>query len=86
MPARTIGARWAATSDSAGRGAGYHLCVCATEQSVEGAAAGMSPLPPYKTIYGDTIGEAGPHDPPATPVWAMNWEPITSLRSSRTGV
>lgn len=45
-----------------------------------GLAAGMSPLPPYKTIFGTTVG----HDEPGIPradAWAMHWEPVISQRA-----
>ena len=94
-PARPIDApaRWLVTSDAAGRGAGYHLAVfahdydaaeaAATSGAAGIAAAGMSPLPPYETIFGSTAGD-DVDDRPApepAPAWAMRWEPITSMRA-----
>ena len=85
--------RWLVTSDAAGRGAGYHLAVfahdhdaaeaAATSGAAGIAAAGMSPLPPYETIFGSTAGDDvddRPTPEPA-PAWLMRWEPITSLRA-----
>jgi hypothetical protein len=85
--------RWLVTSDAAGRGAGYHLAVfahdhdaaeaAATSGAAGIAAAGMSPLPPYETIFGSTAGDDVDDRPtrePA-PAWLMRWEPITSLRA-----
>lgn len=44
-----------------------------------GVAAGMSPLPPYHTIFGTTVG----HDETRVPrarAWRMTWEPVISQR------
>lgn len=45
-----------------------------------GIAAGMSPLPPYQTIFGTTVGS----DETAIPrsnAWLMHWEPVISQRA-----
>ena len=85
--------RWLVTSDAAGRGAGYHLAVfahdydaaeaAATSGAAGIAAAGMSPLPPYETIFGSTAGDDVDDRPAPEPAsaWLMRWEPITSLRA-----
>jgi len=43
-------------------------------------AAGMSPLPPYHTIFGTTVGtdESGV---PRAHAWRMHWEPVISQRA-----
>jgi hypothetical protein len=85
-------ARWLVTSDPAGRGAGYHLAVFAHDAdageaatasgSAEVGAPGMSPLPPYETIFGAVKPDDNPGDaPPPAPAWVMRWEPITSMRA-----
>ncbi|MEZ4333736.1 MAG: hypothetical protein R3F35_18430 [Myxococcota bacterium] len=84
--------RWLATSDVDGRGPGHHLAVFATaEKAAPGAdllratpvriAPGMSPLPPYQTIFGTTVGEAEAAAPSVAPAWLMTWEPVTSQRA-----
>jgi hypothetical protein len=84
-------ARWLVTSDPAGRGAGYHLAVFAHDTDAAETAAtagiagvgtpGMSPLPPYETIFGATQGDDADADaPPPAPAWVMQWEPVTSQR------
>jgi hypothetical protein len=83
-------ARWLVTSDPAGRGAGYHLAVFAHTEPVadlpalpSGLAAGMSPLPPYETIFGASAGDEidDRSAPEAAPAWAMRWTPISSMRA-----
>ncbi len=85
------GPRWLATSDPAGRGAGHHLAVfpsvrdaVAVAESWHGLATpGMSPLPPYQTIFGSSAGAVDGADPgpgPA-PAWVMHWEPVSTLRA-----
>lgn len=84
--------RWLATSDAAGRGAGHHLAVFASDSKMApgtkllGAsparvASGMSPLPPYQTIFGTTVGEAEAEGEPHAPAWLMTWEPVVSQRA-----
>ena len=82
--------RWLATSDPAGKGAGYHLALFAHSQpeaeldasSFDVGATGMSPLPPYQTLFGDAAdGNGGGDEPAPAPAWMMNWEPITSMRA-----
>lgn len=85
--------RWLATSDPAGRGAGFHLAAFASSapldevrgawaawSSAEGAAvAGMSPVPPYTTIFGTPAEPVG--EPPAhAGAWIQFWEPIAAQR------
>ena len=84
-------ARWLVSSDPAGRGAGYHLAVFAHDADAAEAAAtsgsaglgtpGMSPLPPYETIFGATQGDADDEAPPPAPAWVMHWEPVASQRA-----
>ncbi len=76
--------RWLVTSDAAGRGAGHHLAILAypgePPQVPTAIAAGMSPLPPYHTIFGTTVGT----DETAVPrsrAWRMTWEPVISQRA-----
>jgi hypothetical protein len=82
--------RWLATSDVAGRGAGYHLAILASagkEPPGAGAtsaahriASGMSPLPPYQTIFGTTVG-SDESELPRAHAWRMDWEPVISQRA-----
>jgi len=83
--------RWLATSDAAGRGAGHHLAVFASPEktppgaSLSGAtpsrvADGMSPLPPYQTIFGTTVGADEAQSLPRANAWRMSWEPVISQR------
>ena len=81
---------WLATSDPAGKGAGYHLGVFAhaepvgdLDKSWSGVGrAGTSPLPPYQTIFGDTADAGdGADEPTPAPAWVMHWEPIVSMRA-----
>lgn len=81
-------ARWLVTSDPAGRGAGYHLAVFAHDLDAAESASqsaglgepGMSPLPPYDTIFGSALA-ADADAPSPNPAWVMQWEPIISLRA-----
>ena len=92
--------QWLATSDTGGRGRGFHLAVFPSQRRVEAvaeswrtvAAEGMSPLPPYQTIFGDTAGagaDAGDAPDAAdaadtvadADAWVMHWEPVASLRA-----
>jgi hypothetical protein len=84
--------RWLATSDAAGRGAGHHLAVFATaDKTPPGAsltmasparvASGMSPLPPYQTIFGTTVGADEARSLPHADAWLMTWEPVVSQRA-----
>jgi hypothetical protein len=85
------------TSDPDGGGAGYHLALF--EQATTPAeavekwrgigAAGMSPTPPYRTIFAEpgdpsAHGEAAQakesNQPGPAPAWVMHWEHVTSLR------
>jgi len=82
--------RWLATSDVAGRGAGYHLAILAAAgkqapgsgdaTAKHGIASGMSPLPPYQTIFGTTVG-SDESELPRAHAWCMHWEPIISQRA-----
>jgi hypothetical protein len=45
-----------------------------------GVAAGMSPLPPYQTIFGTTVGTEETSIPRAQ-AWLMHWEPLISQRA-----
>ncbi len=45
-----------------------------------GIAAGMSPLPPYQTIFGTTVGSDETSIPRAN-AWLMHWEPVVSQRA-----
>jgi hypothetical protein len=81
---------WLYSSDPAGRGAGYHLAVVESaapldvvEADWQGrAAAGSSPTPPYRTMFGEEVPSvtAGEEPDPA-PAWAMHWFPISRLRA-----
>lgn len=84
--------RWLATSDAEGRGPGHHLAIFATaEKTAPGSALlratparvapGMSPLPPYRTIFGTTVGEADAASTPRADAWLMTWEPVVSQRA-----
>lgn len=85
--ARRAPVRWLATSDAAGRGAGHHLAILAYPEAatqaaattVSGVAPGMSPLPPYHTIFGTTVGSDETGIPRAR-AWRMVWEPVISQR------
>lgn len=82
---------WLATSDPAGRGAGFHLAVFASGELVEatraawasfappGLVAGMSPVPPYTTIFGTPAATADDAPPPAL-AWVQHWSPIAAQR------
>ncbi|MEZ4279107.1 MAG: DUF4286 family protein [Myxococcota bacterium] len=48
--------------------------------AVPGSAAGMSPLPPYHTIFGTTVGSDETSVPRAR-AWRMVWEPVISQRA-----
>jgi hypothetical protein len=82
-------ARWLVTSDAAGRGAGYHLGALAHAEPVTelpplpaDANRGMSPLPPYETIFGGVAASDEAADvPEPAHAWAMRWEPVTSMRA-----
>lgn len=84
--------RWCATSDVEGRGAGFHLAVYGSAESTPPGASlieraspriapGMSPLPPYRTIFGTSIGEDDPRPVPPANAWLMTWEPVVSRRA-----
>ena len=91
LDGRASSARWLATSDAGGKGAGYHLGVFAHPEPVGAldpewsaiGTVGMSPLPPYQTIFGATAdaGSGDDDEPAPAPVWVMHWEPITSMRA-----
>jgi hypothetical protein len=90
---------WLATSDPAGRGRGHHLAIFPSRLRADSvaeswrtvASAGMSPLPPYQTIFGGTagadagveVGTAGgaADELPVADAWVMHWEPVASLRA-----
>jgi hypothetical protein len=73
--------RWLATSDAAGRGAGHHLAVLAGGDAVDGQP-GMSPLPAYRTIFGEDAGAIAADDEiPPSPAWTMQWESLGSMRA-----
>lgn len=82
------GACWLLTSDPAGRGAGHHLAVFATDSSLHDASRdwegigtpGMSPLPPYRSIFGADTGSGEPAPPPSALAWVMHWAPVVSQR------
>jgi hypothetical protein len=40
----------------------------------------MSPLPPYHTIFGTTVG-TDETNVPRSPAWRMTWEPVISQRA-----
>jgi hypothetical protein len=84
------------TSDADGGGGGYHLALieeAVTATEAAGAwrgigAAGMSPTPPYRTIFAeageeperaDQRGGAGEDAPAMASTWVMHWEHVTSL-------
>jgi hypothetical protein len=80
------------TSDPDGGGGGYHLALF--EQAANDVdawrgigVAGMSPTPPYRTIFAevtegsDPLARSGPEGAPGpAPAWVMHWEHVTSLR------
>ena len=81
--------RWLVTSDAEGRGTGHHLAILASPDKqapnpihgvIPGIAAGMSPLPPYQTIFGTTVGSDETSIPRAH-AWLMHWEPVSSQRA-----
>ncbi len=81
--------RWLVTSDADGRGAGHHLAILASPDKqapgaipgiFPGIATGMSPLPPYQTIFGTTVGSEETSIPRAR-AWLMHWEPVISQRA-----
>ena len=45
-----------------------------------GIARGMSPLPPYQTIFGTTVG-SDESELPRADAWRMHWEPVISQRA-----
>jgi len=53
----------------------------ATRTTTPRVAAGMSPLPPYKTIFGTTVGEDEAAALPRADAWLMTWEPVASQRA-----
>jgi hypothetical protein len=83
------------TGDPDGKGGGRHLALFETEGTVDDAAAafagvgepGISPTPPYQTIFVSPPGgaeETAPDDglyggPPQAVAWTMHWELITGL-------
>ncbi len=81
------------TSDHAGGGGGYHLALFENSLSAGDAVeawrgigeAGMSPTPPYRTIFaepgeGSDESVEGPQGAPAPArAWVMHWEHVTSL-------
>jgi hypothetical protein len=83
------------TGDPDGKGGGRHLALFETEGTVDDAMAafagvgeqGISPTPPYQTIFVSPPGgegEAAPDDglhggPPQAVAWTMHWELITGL-------
>jgi hypothetical protein len=79
------------TTDPAGRGPGYHLALFEAAGSPDDAiaawegigAAGMSPTPPFKTMFGASVGGApeGVAEPELAPAWTMHWELITAMRA-----
>ena len=81
------GNSWLYSSDPDGRGAGYHLAVFETHDTLEAVRAawagrgtpGASPVPPNRTMFGEELpGDGGPEPPPA-PAWVMHWEPVARL-------
>lgn len=48
--------------------------------AARGIASGMSPLPPYQTIFGTTVGGDETSIPRAR-AWQMVWEPVISQRA-----
>ncbi len=82
------GNSWLYSSDPAGRGAGYHLAIFETHdllRDVQAAwagwgAAGASPVPPYRTMFGEELPprDQGPEPAPAR-AWVMHWEPVARL-------
>jgi hypothetical protein len=82
------GNSWLYSSDPEGRGAGYHLALFETHDSLEAVqaawagrgTAGASPVPPYRTMFGE---ELPPNDlgiePDPAPAWVMHWEPVARL-------
>lgn len=86
-PSAKAPVRWLVTSDAEGRGAGHHLAIHAypeaqkpEAQKPTDIADGMSPLPPYHTIFGTTIGTDETSIPRAH-AWRMQWEPVISQRA-----
>jgi hypothetical protein len=77
------------TTDPEGRGAGYHLALFESTGSTDEAiaawsgfgAAGMSPTPAFKTMFGDEVGGApeGVPEPGPAPTWTMHWELISQM-------
>jgi hypothetical protein len=84
------------TSDAGGGGGGYHLALIEEALTASEAseawrgigAAGMSPTPPYRTIFAEAGEEAesahqgdraGEDAPAVAPAWVMHWEHVTSL-------
>ncbi len=87
------------TSDPEGAGGGYHLAIFEVAAPVTAAigewaslgAAGMSPTPPYRTIFASGGGESEPDPhaappasagrtaPPPATSWVMGWEHVSSL-------
>jgi hypothetical protein len=85
------------TSDPEGGGGGYHLALfeqaLTPTEAVEAWKAigspGMSPTPPYRTIFAEAAesnersDQADPTEPKGAPgaaqAWVMHWEHVTSL-------
>jgi hypothetical protein len=84
------------TSDPDGGGGGYHLALFEQSTSANEAigawsgigAPGMSPTPPYRTIFADETAAAGHRDgsasgeeqaPGPEEAWVMHWEHVASL-------
>ena len=44
-------------------------------------APGMSPLPPYQTIFGTTVGTDEARGLAPAEAWMMTWEPVVSQRA-----
>jgi hypothetical protein len=82
------GNTWLYSSDPEVRGAGHHLALFETHDAldvVEAAwrgigAPGASPVPPYRTLFGEETRAAdrGPEPEPAR-AWVMHWEPVARL-------
>jgi hypothetical protein len=41
----------------------------------------MSPLPPYQTIFGTTVGTDEANGLAPADAWLMTWEPVVSQRA-----
>jgi hypothetical protein len=82
------------SSDPGGGGAGYHLALfeqaLTPTEAIEAwqgiGVAGMSPTPPYRTIFaepgegsGESVASRPDGAPGEAPAWVMHWEHVTSL-------